>query len=532
MPSQFAHLYPVILCGGADVRLWPLSRDLAPRQLMTVTGESESLLSAAVRRCLPLTDNSVCVITDESLADEVGSHLVGQGVIVPERLDLLVEPTSRGTAFAIALAAACLAERDPAAVMLVVPATHHVEEDDRWSIALTRAFRVASTDRIGIVGTTPTNETTNHPLVVPGKGIDGIVGASLVARYLLKPTPAQVQRNLKAGALWDTGVFMARASLILSEIRRCAAMDADVSEAEAERLADTAGFLAYLGRDNWANDDARRLVESLPAVSFERAVIEHTTAKGVVASSVEWSSISTLKELDELGLPGPSGNRTFGKTVPINTNGSTIFAGGDRLVTTLGVRDTLVVDTPDALLVADKRSLSGVSSVVNALRDINAPEVSRPLVRPMPWGTETTLRREGAFSVERLQILAGHHTPPEKRPDRQMQITAIAGKGTVRLDTHTKQAAPGDSFGVRPGVRIIITNTGDEPFVLIAVVQDLNYVAHVDDEEPPEPVRREMLDHEVRAQAEMGLGRALEVASEEVDEADLPAGRGSAPLFN
>ena len=95
-------------------------------------------------------------------------------------------------------------------------------------------------------------------------------------------------------------------------------------------------------------------------------------------------------------------------------------------------------------------------------------------MRPTPWGTVTTIRREGAFEVNRLQLHPKHHTPPTRDDAHQSQYTVISGKGTVRLDTHTKPVKPGDSFGVRAGVRTIITNTGDEPFVIMAVTQDVN----------------------------------------------------------
>ncbi|MDY2625678.1 MAG: sugar phosphate nucleotidyltransferase [Coriobacteriales bacterium] len=474
MPSPFEHLYPVILCGGSDIRLWPLSRELAPRQLMTVTGENESLLAAATRRCVPLTDNPISVITDASLADEISSHLVGQDIISGERLNILTEPYPSGTAFSIALAAAYLAKLDPAAIMFVMPATHHIVEDDRWPVALTRAYRLACSDLIALIGTTPLNSGNDHPLIQPGHDIKGIVGASKVARYFAKPTVAQVNRVKRMGGLWDTGAFMTRASLILSELKRLALESGGEDPDSTQRIADTASFLAYVGSDHWNTEDAAQLVSTLPAVSFEQAVLQASEELGVIASTVEWSSISTLSELDELGVPGPSGNRTFGKTMPIDTSDSTIFSGGDRLVTTLGIKDALIVDTPDALLVAEKHALSQVPAMVNALKERKAPEVERAFVRPTPWGTVTTIRREGAFEVNRLQLHPKHHTPPTRDDAHQSQYTVISGKGTVRLDTHTKPVKPGDSFGVRAGVRTIITNTGDEPFVIMAVTQDVN----------------------------------------------------------
>ncbi len=473
MANSFPHVHAVILCGGSDNHLWPLSRELSPRPFMTVNGESESLLTATVHRAMPYTSQPILVVTEVSLADEVTSHLLGQGVLTPQRLDVLAEPYPRGTTFAIALAAAYICAKDPAAILLILPGAHHMVNDERWELAMGRAYRLACNDRFALVGTTPANASVHHAYLRTGRPIKGIVGTYEVEGYLPHPTSSQAFRLAHENGLWDTGALMVRASLVLSELRRAGAERLTIDSEGGQRIAETAGFLAALGREHWYNDDAAHVVATLPDVPFEQAVLDVTGQLAVVATSIEWSNVSSLAALDELTPADGAKNHVMGNGLAINTSESTIYSDGSRLVATLGLRDALVIDTPDALLVASKNSLAQLPDLMAALREVDAPELSRSCVRSRPWGTITALRREGAFSLERLEILPGHHTPPLRDARHRLELTVIAGSGSMRLDSHTRTLSVGESVSVRPAVRTVMTNTGDAPLVIVSIESDV-----------------------------------------------------------
>lgn len=473
MANSFPHVHAVILCGGSDNHLWPLSRELSPRPFMTVNGEDESLLAATAHRALPYTNQPIHIVTEVALADEVASHLLGQGVLTPQRIDVIAEPYPRGTTFAIALAAACICAEDPAAILLILPGAHHMVDDERWELAMGRAYRLACDDRFALIGTTPLNASVHHAYLRLGHPIKGIVGTYEVEDYLPHPTGSQAFRLAHENGLWDTGALMVRASLVLSELRRAGAERLTIDSEGGQRIAETAGFLAALGREHWYNDDAAHVVATLPNVSLEQAILDVTGYLAVVATSIEWSNVSSLAALDELTAADSAKNHVMGNGLAINTSETTVYADGARLVATLGLRDALVIDTPDALLVASKNSLSQLPDLMTALREVDAPELLRSCVRSRPWGTITALRREGAFSLERLEILPAHRTPPLRDARHRMELTVIAGFGSMRLDSHTRSLDVGESISVRSDVRTVITNTGDNPLVLICIKCDV-----------------------------------------------------------
>lgn len=467
MPDSFPHLHVVILAGGSGTRFWPLSREKSPKQMLTVFDE-ESLLASTVRRARRLTAHPIHIFTSVPLLKEVSSHLLGCAAAKPAELDILAEPAPRDTAFAIALAAAYLKHRDPNAIMLVLPSDHHVIADERWDIAVARAYRIACEDHIATMGATPDRVATGYGYIKPGRPIKGIVGANTVDQFVEKPDAITARRLIREGYLWNTGIFMMRASLVLSEMRRAGAEKLTPEASSGQQIAETANFLASIGTAHWNHPDAREVVGALTSVSFDKAVLEVSDNVTVVPTTFEWSDVGSLSSLDELTFPDADGNRTIGRGVTIASKNTTVYSE-NRLIATLGLKDAIVVDTPDATLVASKDSLQSMRSVVAALTAIGAEEAITSRVAPRPWGSWRLLCDGDGFRVKRIEVLPGRRLSLQMHKHRSEHWIVVSGIATVQRNDTTFQLPTGSSTFIEAGTRHRLANDSSETLTVIEV---------------------------------------------------------------
>lgn len=466
------HLHAVILAGGSGARFWPLSREMTPKQMLSIFG-GMSLIEQAVARIEPFVEpGALHVFTNERLLPELRSHLgarsPGGGAI-----GFVAEPVPRNTAPAMALAAAYLVQRDPDALMMVLPSDHILEDGARWTETVELACRTAERGMLVTIGLRPTSPETGYGYIQAGEKLEGLAAgetsAHRVARFVEKPDLTTAEEYVASGDyLWNSGMLVARASVVLEELSSAGSAATTPDSSHGETIVRVTEWLASLPAEMWTSEAARARFEILPSVPFDKAVLEVSRRVAVVPTSLEWSDVGSLLSLSTLEEPDERGNVLVGNVMDIDSHDMIVYSA-DRLVATLGLDDVIVVDTADATLVAAKDRTQDVRLVVDALKTLGAPEVvvSRSSVRP--WGSWSLLMRGEAFQIKSIDVLPGKRLSLQSHDRRSEHWVVVEGEAIVERDGETVHVPSNESIYLPIGSRHRLSNDGDTTLRVIEV---------------------------------------------------------------
>ena len=350
------HRYGLILAGGRGTRFWPRSRKRSAKQVLNVVGE-RSLIQATVDRLAPLiAPQRLWVLTNDHLRDTIIKQL-------PEvpRNQILAEPVQRNTAPAIGLAAQILHSLDPDAVMGVFPADHVIGKIPRYRAVVGAAFRAAAGGHLVVVGIQPRWPETGYGYIEFPRGcMAGSAESLTVRRFHEKPELAKAKRYVKAGNFfWNSGMFFWRTDVLLDQLRR--------------HLPRTATVLASLPRFG-SRAFPVSLKQAFPLcdnISIDYAVLERAEAvRGIAAGDFGWNDVGSWNAVYELLGHDPQGNSIALESIALDSHNNFVDAHG-KVVALIGVRNLIVVDTPDALLVAHRDRAQQVGDIVKALEKRN-----------------------------------------------------------------------------------------------------------------------------------------------------------------
>ena len=368
MPDAFPHLHIVLLCEDYGSRLWPVAREDAPACLAPVEPGSEtSLLATAVERAVPFTDAPLHVVTTQQLAPVIENELLAhmEASEADWDVDLLVEPVARGSAVAVALATERIRREDPAAVVAVFPSNQVVEADDRWEHLMYRAYLAALQDRLVVLGGQQDGKCADYTFIRKAGRFEGMDDTYAVRRFSVHAQPAAAARAKCEGALWYTGVVFAKAAVLMGELARAGEYAYTVGSRGSKRIAETAKFLSALEPAYWLKTEAKEVIEALPSVSLEEACLEVSEKLVVVATTVPFSTLSSLEDLEATAHPDRQGNRVLGRGTLESCRDTTVYSQEEgRRVVALGLRDAMIIDTGDTLLVVDKKHLDELPDVL------------------------------------------------------------------------------------------------------------------------------------------------------------------------
>lgn len=360
MSDILDHTYAVIMAGGSGTRLWPLSRRDKPKQMIPLVEEHRTLFQATVQRLEGLLPpDRIYVVT----VAEQAEGLQAQSPEVPPE-NFLVEPQPRGTASVVGLAAAMLRQRDPQAVMAVLPSDHYIRNRDLFHLLIRVAVDVAEKGYLVTLGITPTYAATGYGYIQRGDPIPErvIYPVYRVRKFKEKPEEAQAREMLSTGDhSWNSGMFVWRVDAILAEIGR-----------QLPKLKRTLDEIAAAPTSARRGEVIRRLWPDLESVSVDYGVMERADKVAVLpAGGLEWSDVGSWDALFDVLLPDKDGNIVFaGKHIPEDTHHSLVYGNrDDRLIVTIGVDDLIVVDTRDVLLICHKDHAQKVRNVVAGLKN-------------------------------------------------------------------------------------------------------------------------------------------------------------------
>lgn len=469
---------PVILSGGAGSRLWPMSRELSPKQLLPMVG-SMTMLEDTVRRArrvAPTRDALVICNVEHrfAVAAQARSPAGTTGPIV-------LEPMGRNTAPAIAVAALLLGADAPAGaepLMLVMPADHVIRNDDAFAAAVAEGTALAQAGQLVTFGIVPTRAETGYGYIRAGASLGACAGRAVDA-FVEKPNAATAAEYVASGNyFWNSGMFLMRADILLAELRAFEpdmVLHCEAALAQAKRD----GVFVQLAATHFANATSK---------SIDYAVMERTRRAAIVPLDAGWSDVGAWDAVwSELAGDANAGeqptsaqgrNVLLGDVIVEGVNRSYVRAH-DRLVAVVGLDDIVVVDTRDALLVASRDHAQDVKNVVARLQAGERTEAKLPHVVQRPWGTYQSLDQGDTHQVKRIVVHPGQKLSLQKHHHRAEHWIVVAGNAMVTVDDRRFPLKANESTYIPLGSVHRLENEGDVDLVLIEV-QAGNYLGEDD----------------------------------------------------
>lgn len=448
-------LIPVLLSGGVGSRLWPLSRELNPKQFLALTGE-ESLLGQTLSRAALLQNSGppMVVCNDEHrfiVAERLREHSQGDtGAII-------LEPVGRNTAPAVAVAALQALQQDESALLLVLPADHVIQDESAFVAAVEKGMPHAEQGRLVTFGIVPTSPETGFGYIAHEAGDIG--GGYPIRQFVEKPDAKTARSYLADGSyLWNSGMFLLGARAYLDEL----------SEFSPEILAYATGAVDKAEKDL---DFVRLNNEQFslcPSDSIDYAVMEKTSKGVVVPLDCGWSDVGSWSTLWEIGEQDEQGNVAEGDVLLCQSNNSYVRSES-RLVATLGVDNLVVVETADAVLVADKQRVQDVKAIVSQLKSSGRSEVNTHVEVYRPWGTYEPLAVADRFQVKRIVVNPGQRLSLQMHHHRAEHWVVVRGTAKVTCGDNVMILSEDQSTYIPLGTQHRLENPGVIPLEVIEV---------------------------------------------------------------
>lgn len=444
-------IQPVILCGGSGTRLWPASRTKYPKQFMQL-GNGSSLFKETLVRSDGLRDaEDPIVVSNDAYRFYASNAMHEEG----KAGSIILEPRSRNTAPAIALAAfAALEEHD--ALLLVLPSDHRFAKPENFCAAVELARPAAEAGMLVTFGIQPTCPETGYGYIQQGDKLED--GVFKVSKFHEKPSLDRAENMLAAGGYyWNSGIFFFKASVYLEELKKYAPA---IWQAAWEAWEDRRNDLIFV-RPGGA------FCES-PSDSIDYAVMERTDKAAVVPVDCGWSDLGSWEAFYEAAPKDEAGNACEGDVITENTCNCYLRSSG-RLIAALDVHDLAVIETRDAILVADRRKSQDVKHVVEKLKLEHRPESDIHLKVFRPWGSYETLVMDERFQVKRIVVNPGEVNSLQMHYHRAEHWVVVSGTAEVTVDDRVVLLSENQSIYVPLGVKHRIKNPGTIPLVFIEV---------------------------------------------------------------
>lgn len=448
---------PVILSGGSGTRLWPASRAMYPKQLLPLVGKQTMLQETALRlRGKANVADRAMVICNEAhrflVAEQLREIAVASTIVL--------EPEGRNTAPAVALAA-LIALRDAAVgeaapLLLVMPADHVINDATAFAAAVGQGEKSAQDGNLVLFGIVPTSAHTGYGYIESNARADG---ASRIKSFREKPDKKTAIKLLKSNRyFWNAGIFLFRADTYLEELGRFAPdMVTACSKAVEAAIMDT----------DFIRPDGAAFARC-PADSIDYAVMEKTERAEMVSLQAGWSDVGSWEELHKVSSKDGDGNAISGDVVAVNSSDSYI-SSSSRLVTAVGIRNIVIVEDKDSVLVAAKDNSQDVKLLVDELDKAGREEVRLHRQVFRPWGSYDSIDADDGFQAKRLIVNPGAVLSLQKHARRAEHWTVVRGKARITLDDKVFDLGVNESTYIAIGAVHRIANPFDEPVHIIEV---------------------------------------------------------------
>lgn len=444
---------PVLLAGGSGTRLWPSSRELFPKQFLPLLGE-ESLLQTTARRLDGIAFSQSIVVCGEEHRFVVAEQMRSAGA--PDTR-ILLEPEGKDTAPAIAVAALeALTGDDVDPVLLVLPSDHVIKNLAAFQAVVQTGCEQAQEGHLVTFGIVPDSPATGYGYIEAEQGDAAVLP---LLSFTEKPNLEDAQKYLDAGGyFWNSGMFMFRAKDYLERLEKLAP---EMFTACVQAHAKARRELDFIRLDKAA-------FKASPSDSIDYAVMEKTSAAVVLPLDAGWSDLGSWDAVAEALGPNAEGNVEQGDVLSLDNN-NCLFRSERRLIAAIGLRDQVVIETADAVLVADKSQLQKVKTLVKQLKSerrdeaFNHPKVERP------WGSYETLVKGARFQVKKIVVNPGARLSLQKHHHRAEHWVVVSGTAEVHCDDKTLLLSENQSTYIPLGGKHRLINPGAIPLELIEI---------------------------------------------------------------
>jgi mannose-1-phosphate guanylyltransferase/mannose-6-phosphate isomerase len=446
-------LIPVLMCGGAGTRLWPVSRESMPKQFVPLVGERSTFQQTLQRVSDPMFGRPI-IITHTDFRFVVAEQLREIGVDA----DIVLEPMRRDSGPAVAVAAAVAAQRDPAATVLVLAADHVVRDPTAFLAACRGAAKAAAEGCIVTFGIKPSAPATNYGYIRPGAKLNGDATRAVEA-FVEKPDAATAARYVADDYLWNSGNFMFRADVMLDEIARF-----EPAMAEAARAA-----VADMQRDL---DFVRLATEPFgraPRKSIDYAVMERTKRAAVVQADMGWSDVGSWDAVWDNLERDENGNAVSGNAAVLDSRNSLIRSDDAILTAVVGLDNAIVIATGDAVLVASRDKAESVKALVEHLKAQNLREAVEHRRIYRPWGYYQGIDAGGRYQVKRIVVKPAARLSLQKHFHRAEHWVVVKGTAEVTVGEKVQTVHENESVYIPIGSMHRLANPGKIPLELIEV---------------------------------------------------------------
>lgn len=444
-------IYPVLLAGGSGTRLWPVSRELFPKQLAKLCGE-DSLVQTTIKRLSPVLDtNRIRIVCGAHHAADIGRHLQQIGIDPKDKI--VSEPCGRNTAPAVLLALHRVLKEVDDAIVFIFPADHVIRHPKRFQEKLLAAARLAEAGFIVTFGIKPYYPETGYGYIEGGDPVEE--GARRIRRFVEKPDRATAERYLQSGNFyWNSGMFAFRASVMAQEFER---YQPDMSERFRQMM-------------NGMTDVSMEDYASLPNVSIDVAVMENTRIGVVLPADLGWSDIGSWKSLYDF-LPKDESNNVIVGDVILQQCHHCFVMTQERMIAVNGLSRIVIVETPDAVFVSDMETSRDVKEIVAVLKAQKRLQVQNHTTVTTPWGTRTTLEVRAGYQVHRLNVFPKEQVTIAPDPVRMKTLVLVDGTVQIHQNGDIRTMKLGESVSMSPSseAELIVCNETEKDAHLMEI---------------------------------------------------------------
>lgn len=447
-------IIPVILCGGSGTRLWPLSRERAPKQLHAIISKQSLLINTLERaqNCTDCTASNIISITSDTIKKETLHQLADFN---PDAITHLIsEPSARNTAAAIAYAALYAKKHfGKDTVLWIMPADHFIEDTQTLKDAVDRAAKLAAEDYIVTFGMTPTSPDTGYGYIKAGSDIAGHDFIQSIDQFVEKPNLETAQQYLNAkNYVWNSGMFVATIDTFLNNfVTYCDGIITPLAKA--------------FKTSPLAIDE---VYPTLPAIPFDIAIMEKTKKAAVIPCDIGWSDVGSWNSVYDLSTKDKNGNVTEGKVAAIESE-NCLIKSKSMLIATLGVKNLIIIENQDSILIADRSSMDSLKKLVEALRATKSNEVLCPPEENRPWGKFKILSMSNGYKIKELIVKQGGKLSLQMHHHRCEFWTVISGEATITIDEKTQTLKANESAFIPLKAQHCLENKGMIPLIMVEV---------------------------------------------------------------
>lgn len=481
-------VYAVILAGGSGTRFWPFSRETCPKQMLQIVGE-DTLIRQTIKRINGyVSEKNVLIVTTEDKAEDLRFHIGSLGPSAKE-IQFLSEPFGRNTAPAIGLAAIHLNQISPNSVMVVMPSDHAIPDIEEFRSNLQTAIEGVREDYLVTFGIKPTHPETGYGYIkVNNSDNAGVEGLFKVEQFVEKPDLQTAKTYVANGCYyWNSGIFVWKTSKILSEIQKyLPALYASLEEIEQILLKLDPDESSSVNQANAINStnpkNPKNSIDSiysrLDSISIDYGVMERSKDVLMVPSTFRWSDLGSWTALDGILERDQGGNILRGNTIDIGSQDSIVFAG-ERVVATIGLKNVVVADTPDATLIAPKERIQEVRQVVDVLKKNGREEHLLHRTVERPWGKYTVLEKGPGYKIKRIAVKPGARLSLQRHRRRSEHWVVVSGAAKVTRENEVYLVNTNESTYIPISYKHRLENPGSEVLQIIEV-QNGDYVEEDD----------------------------------------------------